>query len=81
MCKKRTNYAFVLYNLFNIPKLYASFTDNLVINSCSVRKKKMSSTPASATIDPHSALLAQRKMECDEYMRTLTSPNDPGEEV
>lgn len=41
----------------------------------------MSTTPTSpsATVDPNSALLAKRKLECDDYLRTWTSQNDPGE--
>ncbi|XP_070506653.1 calcitonin gene-related peptide type 1 receptor isoform X1 [Chironomus tepperi] len=40
----------------------------------------MSTTPTSmsATVDPHSALLAQRRSECDDYMRGLTVQYDPG---
>lgn len=41
----------------------------------------MSTTPTSmsATVDPHSALLAQRRSECEDYMRGLTVQYDPGE--
>ena len=40
----------------------------------------MTSTQASpsGTIDPHTALLAQRRLDCDDYMKTLTEPDEPG---
>lgn len=70
---------------FSFRTLVIHTKKNLIFHSQTIHLvpyvKKMSTTPTSlsATVDPHSALLAQRRSECEDYMRGLTVQYDPGE--